>query len=91
MLDWMIKYKTFYFLAHKGDGSDEAVERFHKEIDEYDAEIQQFLDTLSVDGFALISINAVSFGRFEQNNRIITCITYRETPTRKVLVEKIEI
>lgn len=78
----MIKLKNIYFLAYKED------ERYFSGIEEYDQDIQNFINFITSEGHTFISINTVSFGRFENANRIRTTITYREEIKRKVLIEK---
>lgn len=73
----MLKHKTFY--GHE------------LRTREHDDGIQKFLDTLSENGHTFISINTISYGTDKgYTDKFRTEIAYRENPTRKVILEKIE-
>lgn len=83
----MLKTKIFNFLAD-GGGTAEDLNRFFFKRDAHEKEISNFIENLSKEGHTFVSIDSVSYGRFEPNNRIRTIIVYIENPTRKVIVEK---
>jgi hypothetical protein len=88
----MLKTKIFHFLA-KGNAdppTQQAVNIFLKERNEHDDEISKFIEHLSKQGHTFINMSSVSYGRFENNNRIRTIIIYFENPTRNVIFEKLK-
>jgi len=81
----MIKIETFHFFAD-GENFDE----FLKETKEFDEKVQEFVFSLEEAGHTFLSMNSVSYGRKNINNRIRTQVVYRDNEIRKTLTEKIK-
>lgn len=84
----MLKTKIFNFFAEKHDDLGNGNTLFLEERTQHEKLISDFIESLSKNGHTFISIDSVSYGRWEYNNRVRTIIVYLENPSRKVIFEK---
>lgn len=71
----MVKYEVITGYVGKDNG-----------LAKFDKQVKDFINELSYEGHAILSVNSISCG--SSNSYIRTEILYREIETRKVITEK---